>query len=121
MRRVLMSLAVCGALATLFGTARQAQAGSPDPGMSSHLVPAWGQHLFRATFYGGETARVLVRGDRSSDLDLYVYDENGHLVASDTDLTDQCLVSFTPRWTGLFYIKIVNRGGVANLYRLLTN
>jgi hypothetical protein len=50
-----------------------------------------------------------------------VYDENGNLIASDTDYTDDCYVRFYPRWTGVFRIKIVNRGGVYNNYAIVTN
>jgi len=64
---------------------------------------------------------LFVRGDRNSDLDLYVYDENGFLVAKDDDDTDDCRVRFTPRWTGSFTIKVVNLGHYANTYVIGTN
>ena len=73
------------------------------------------------TFRGGEYAYVIVSGDGDTDLDLYIYDENGNLIDSDTDDTDDCVCSFTPRWTGKFYIKIKNRGRVYNNYELLIN
>lgn len=72
-------------------------------------------------FWANEIAEVAVSGDGDTDLDLYVYDENGNLIASDTDYTDDCYVRFCPRWTGLFRIKIVNRGGVYNNYAIATN
>lgn len=72
-------------------------------------------------FRGGETAYVVVSGDGDTDLDLYVYDENGNLIASDYDSLDDCVVSFNPRWTGTFYIKIKNLGRVYNEYVLATN
>lgn len=72
-------------------------------------------------FWADEIAEVAVSGDGDTDLDLYVYDENGNLIASDTDYTDDCYVRFCPRWTGLFRIKIVNRGGVYNNYAIVTN
>lgn len=72
-------------------------------------------------FWADEIAEVAVSGDGDTDLDLYVYDENGNLIASDTDYTDDCYVRFCPRWTGLFRIKIVNRGGVYNNYAIATN
>ncbi|MBR0117085.1 MAG: pre-peptidase C-terminal domain-containing protein [Prevotella sp.] len=73
------------------------------------------------TFRGGEYAYVIVSGDGDTDLDLYIYDENGNLIDSDTDDTDDCVCSFTPRWTGKYYIKIKNRGRVYNNYELLIN
>lgn len=76
---------------------------------------------YTAKFWANELAEVLVSGDGDTDLDLYVYDENGNLITSDTDYTDDCYVRFYPRWTGTFTIKIVNRGGVYNNYVIVTN
>jgi hypothetical protein len=76
---------------------------------------------FNVTFNGGELARVTVRGDGDTDLDLYIYDENGNLIAKDDDTLDVCLVSFTPRWSGSFRIVIRNLGTVYNEYVLRTN
>lgn len=76
---------------------------------------------YDAKFWANEIAEVVVSGDGDTDLDLYVYDENGNLITSDTDYTDDCYVRFYPRWTGRFRIKIVNRGGVYNNYAIVTN
>lgn len=59
------------------------------------------------------------RAFHETDLDLYIYDENGNLIDSDIDNTDICVCTWTPRWTGRFKIKIVNRGSVYNNYRLM--
>ena len=72
-------------------------------------------------FWANEIAEIAVSGDGDTDLDLYVYDENGNLIDSDTDYSDDCYVSFVPAWTGTFAIKIVNRGGVYNNYVIVTN
>ena len=72
-------------------------------------------------FYANQIAEVAVVGDGDTDLDLYIYDENGNLIVSDTDYTDRCYVRFQPRWTGNFLIKIVNRGGVYNNFTIATN
>ena len=84
--------------------------------VGAHSTDTW-----KIRFHGGETAYVGVNGDGDTDLDLYVYDENNNLIAYDDDNIDLCIVSFTPRWTGYFYIKIKNRGGVYNCYTLATN
>lgn len=76
---------------------------------------------YTVTFVAGELARVAVVGDGDTDLDLYIYDESGNLITSDTDYSDQCLVEFTPRWTGVFRVRVVNNGYVYNNYVLLTN
>lgn len=77
--------------------------------------------VYRVAFVAGRPACVAVKGDGDTNLDLLVYDENGNLVASDTDASDACLVRWTPKWTGTFVIKVVNLGGVYNCYDLATN
>lgn len=77
--------------------------------------------IYNISFRGGEPALVMVIGDGDTDLDLYVYDSNGNLVAYDDDYSDNCVCTWTPRWTGKFRIKIVNRGNVYNRYVLTTN
>lgn len=93
----------------------------PGPQYDEDNVSAYGTVRYTIRFRGGEIARVVVSGDGDTDLDLYVYDENGNLITSDTDYTDQCVCTFSPRWTGPFIIKIVNRGRVYNHYVLATN
>jgi hypothetical protein len=90
----------------------------PRQGSFCHddIVNAVTTDVYHETFRAGETALITVSGDGDTDLDLYVYDENGYLIASDTDLTDQCVVSFTPLWTGSFTIKVRNLGSVWNAY-----
>ena len=76
--------------------------------------------VYRITFNGGEPARVFVSGDGDSDLDLYVYDQNGSLICKDDDPTDDMICGWTPKWTGPFTVRVVNRGD-ANEYRIWTN
>lgn len=87
----------------------------------SYRLPANSNHVFNLSFRAGQTAEVAIIGDGDTDLDLYVYDQNGNLIGSDADYTDNCYVSWTPRWTGNFKIKVINRGRVYNDYVLLTN
>ena len=76
---------------------------------------------FQLKFWAGELAEGIVVGDGDNDLDLYVYDENGNLIASDTDYTDQCVCRWVPSWTGTFILKVVNRGAIYSNYALATN
>ncbi len=71
------------------------------------------------TFRANSEARVTVEGDGDTDLDLYIYDENNNLITKDDDNIDYCICTWTPKWTGTFKIKIVNRGSVYNRYRLM--
>lgn len=67
------------------------------------------------TFYVGyDDDRVIVRGDHDTDLDCWVYDENGRLVDSDTDDTDICYLE-TPG-VGEHQLRIRNYGRVYNAY-----
>lgn len=84
-------------------------------------VNAYSSYTWTCSFVASSLAEVAVLGDGDTDLDLYIYDSNGNLIASDTDYSDECYVSWVPKWTGKFYIKIVNRGGVYNRYVILTN
>ena len=45
----------------------------------------------------------------------------GRTITKDDDNTDYCICTWTPKWTGKFTIKVVNRGGVYNVYDLETN
>lgn len=82
----------------------------------TELVKANSTDVYDVTFYKGNTYRIYVNGDDDTDLDLYIYDENDNLVASDTDSTDYCIGKVTPKWTGTFKIKIKNLGDIGNLY-----
>ena len=68
---------------------------------------------------GQDAAKLLVeklRQDKSLSLTA------GHMsIDSDTDYSDNCVCTRTPRWTGSFRIKIVNRGSVYNRYVIRTN
>lgn len=78
-------------------------------------------NTYRIAFRAGELAIVTVIGDGDTDLDLYIYDANGNFIDKDDDYSDNCVCTWTPRWTGTFIIKIVNRGRVYNHYVMRTN
>lgn len=79
-------------------------------------VNAYSKETFWVRFNGGELAWVGVTGDGDTDLDLYVYDSEGRQVASDTDVTDVCEVSWRPGQTGRYRIVVENLGGISNVY-----
>ena len=101
--------------------AMTAKGRSGGPGSTVTRVAARSTDTFNIRFRGGETAIVAADGDRDTDLDLYVYDDNGYLICQDIDYTDTVICEWTPRRTGDFRIKIVNRGHVYNEYVLATN
>jgi hypothetical protein len=92
-------------------------------GAATHFdrLEALRTHVYNISFRGDAFAEIAVSGDGDTDLDLYVYDEFGHLVASDVDATDDCYVSWTPVFTGSFRVEVRNEGYVYNEYVLATN
>jgi hypothetical protein len=109
---------VVGVAALLVGSTMVEAGPVPPKRPTVERVAAGATDVYTVTFRGGERATVTVRGDGDTDLDLYVYDENGNLIVKDDDHTDNCVVSFTPKWTGPFKIRVVNRGNVYNQYTI---
>ena len=72
-------------------------------------------------FRGGEPAVVYVSGDGDSDLDLFVYDESGQLVASATGPRDECVARWQPDRQGRFRVEVRNLGPASNWYWMATN
>lgn len=99
--------------------AKRGRVGGSGQNFSS--VAGNGVDTYQVNFIEGQLAEIAVKGDGDTDLDLYVYDSNGHLIAQDADYTDRCYVSWVPAWTGRFTVKVVNRGPVYNRYGMITN
>lgn len=91
------------------------------PGVSNDRVYAHDTDVYRLTFNGDESARIWLAGDGDTDLDLFVYDENGNLICSSVSYSDRESCHWTPSWTGSFRVEIENHGSVWNGYRLSTN
>ena len=85
------------------------------------VVRAHRTDVFTVTFRAGETAMVAISGDGDSDLDLYVFDQNGNRVCGATGRGDDEVCRWTPRWTGTFRVEVRNLGAAANRYRIATN
>jgi len=84
-------------------------------------VGARSTKTYEIGFTAGEPALLTIIGDRDTDLDIYVYDQHGNLVASDTDRSDWTALTWVPKRNGIYTIKIKNLGGVYNSYRMRTN
>ena len=91
------------------------------PGEKYSTVWGNGVDTYQLSFIANELAEIVVVGDGDTDLDLYVFDSNMNIIARDIDYTDGCVVGWVPKWTGRYYVKIVNRGPISNLYHLITN
>jgi hypothetical protein len=92
--------------------------GGPKGGRT--VVRGGATDQFKVVFNGGEPAAIGISGDGDSRLDLYVYDENGNQVCGMIGPGDDAVCRFTPRWTGPFTVRVVNRG-MANEYVIRTN
>lgn len=116
---ITLAVALC---ALLVGTLTSVWAGAVGgPKQTRTRVQPGGTDVFTVAFRAGESARILLSGDGDTDLDLYIFDALGNLISKDDDRTDDCVAQWTPRWTGKFTIKVVNRGAVYNEYTLITN
>ncbi|MDY7092552.1 MAG: hypothetical protein SX243_06205 [Acidobacteriota bacterium] len=77
-------------------------------------VLSQGQRMtYTVTLYRNVTYALFAAGcSNIRDLDIFLYDENGNLVARDTLRDNYPIVTITPRWTGTFRLQIRNyRGG----------
>src|SRR5262245_50536513 len=101
------------------GGTKSARAGGPCAWVNR--VPAGYEHYYVETYNAGVAAHLKLKGDGDTDLDLFVFDDQGRVVAQGTGLTDEEAVTFTPRVTGQYKIVVRNLGGVWNEYRLSTN
>ena len=94
----------------------------PGPGFDNSYVSGGYVRTYTGqTFRGGEIAIVTVMGNGGANLELEVYDDLGFLVAADRAPGRGYRVSWTPRFTGTFTIKVKNNGFVNNYYTLTTN
>lgn len=89
------------------------------PNAKEAQVAGHSADVYNVKFRDGESAIVAMTSDGDTDLDLYVYDEKGNLICQDTDCTDSPICEWTPARTGLFRIKVVNRGNVFSTYELV--
>lgn len=90
-------------------------------GSDNDIVEAYSTSTYYIDFYGSEWAEVSVIGDGDTDLDVFVYDMHGNLVAQDIGYTDRCFVDWYPRRRGTYRIEVQNLGSVWNRYTLRTN
>lgn len=88
---------------------------------SFDMIKGYTTDTYKVKFKENKKAVVQVKGVGLTDLDLYIYDKNGHLITSDTSDSDNCECTWIPKWTGEFTIRIKNRGGFYNMYYMQTN
>ena len=80
-----------------------------------------GKTYYNWYFDGGRFAEVAVHSMDGADLDLYIYDENGNLIVKDDSYGSSAYCSFSPRWTGIFQVYVVNNARYNATFEILTN
>jgi hypothetical protein len=69
-----------------------------------------GEAAIVLTFPAGKKASVTLRGEKKTDVHLFVYDANKKVVAKDDSPGPNCDVDFTPKKGGRFTLVIRNLG-----------
>jgi len=62
------------------------------------------------TFPAGKKATITVRGEKKTDVHLFVYDADKKVVAKDDSPGPNCDVTFTPKEGGKFILVVRNLG-----------
>jgi hypothetical protein len=75
-----------------------------------------GVDVYAFVLRAGQRAQIWVRGDGTANVDCYAYDNRGHLIDADSDLTDACLLRWTSANDNRFTVAIHNRGNRATDY-----
>jgi hypothetical protein len=73
-----------------------------------------GETAILLTFPAGKKAIVTSRGEKKTDVHLFVYDANKKVIAKDESPDPNCDVAFLPRKSGKFTLVMRNRGPGAN-------
>ena len=120
MKKIITSLFVVLALSAV--AVSVADAGRQNgPGKDTTVCQAFGSVTYNVTFWGGEQARVAIVGDGATDLDVFVYDANGNLVAQGIGPNDIELVTWFPNQTQTYRVVVRNLGSTWNQYSMATN
>ena len=77
------------------------------------------EHTIR--FRGRETATIHLIGDGSSDLDFFLYDVSGTLVAHDRGSSDTATLFWNVPYRQDLKLVVRNRGKAGNRYHVVTN
>ena len=101
--------------------AKSTKRGAYNPVRHIDRVRGRATDVYTVTFRGGEPAFLAISGDGDTDLDLFVYDQNGNLICSSNSSGDDEACRWYPRWTGPFVIRVRNLGSVYNEYRMWSN
>lgn len=88
---------------------------------SQDSVYGKGTTTFYAFFDASRLAEVTVRPFDNVDLDLYIYDEQGNLIVSETSYAPGAYCSFMPYYTTNFRIVVKNNSNYNVAFEIFTN
>ncbi|MEM0900687.1 MAG: hypothetical protein AAGI92_12140 [Pseudomonadota bacterium] len=87
----------------------------------AQIIPR-GKRTYRSmTFVGGDFAEVYSEGRGEENIDMYVYNQAGALVCSQTDPSPQSLCGWTPTDTEQFSVVVENKSDRTAYFTLYTN
>jgi hypothetical protein len=104
------------ALAALLGAVRAREDKPIDGGKAEEFkgkafdVKEKGKVAVALTFPAGKEAVVTVRGEKKTDVHLFVYDAAKEVVVKDDSPGPDCDVKFTPKEAGTYTLEIRNLG-----------
>jgi len=94
---------------------------SEGPHVATTVIRGNALNALPLQFEGGKLAVVGISGDGSTDLDLFIFDEQGKpICVSESDKDDE-ICRFTPPATGSFRVEVRNLGKIANQYLFVSN
>jgi hypothetical protein len=102
-------------LATL-NAARAEDAKATDQGKTEDFkgkkfdVKENGKVAFKLEFAADKKVSIIVKGEKQTDINLFVYDANKKEVAKDDSPGPDCLVTFTPKESAKLTIVVLNKG-----------
>src|SRR5687767_6909388 len=91
------------------------------PSRTVEVVYGHDADVYNIRFRGGEFASIRLVGDGSTDLDVYVYDSCGRLVASSCGPCDSEIARWYVPCSDTYRIRVRNYGSCDNYYVLTTN
>lgn len=91
------------------------------PAQHQGFAPGNGSQTWTAVFLGNQPASVTIAGYGGADFDLYVYDDRGNLVHSDTGPTFNAGWTWYPPYTMTYSFVVRNCSPFGANYRFINN
>ncbi len=107
------------ALATPAGPAHAGAEGGPV--LTRDRVSASSQLSYTISCTADTFTTLAMVGDGDTDLDLFIYDAAGNLVASDIGLSDRAVLRWFSAGRQTFTVVVVNHGRVYNDFVLVSD